>query len=148
MMSKASEVNKMIRLLYMSQAAHGITSEDVREIFQLAQHKNPEFGITGVLLHGGGMFMQVLEGSEQSVIQLYLNILKDSRHSHCHILVVTPMQERMFQDWAMGVIKTERDEFEHILDLQIQIMNEVLPQIFTETISGFLKRLNGLPSAW
>jgi len=59
----------MIRLLYSSQATQNITEQDIAEILEKSQKNNQEVGITGVLLYGGHLFMQVLEGPEQAVLK-------------------------------------------------------------------------------
>lgn len=64
----------MIRLLYSSQATQNITEQDIAEILEKSQKNNQEVGITGVLLYGGHLFMQVLEGPEQAVLKKYITI--------------------------------------------------------------------------
>ena len=51
----------MIRLLYCSQAKPDFTKETLDEILLISRKNNSTAGITGVLVHGGGMFMQVLD---------------------------------------------------------------------------------------
>jgi len=76
----------MIRLLYFSQAMNPISAEDVQDILQVSRRNNSATGLSGVLIHGGGLFMQVLEGPEQSVLRKYVKILDDKRHSNCQII--------------------------------------------------------------
>ena len=68
----------MIRLLYISQATQAISDEQVRNILESSRRNNPALGITGVLIHGGGLFMQLLEGPEEGVLRLYVKILDDT----------------------------------------------------------------------
>ncbi|MBK8384495.1 MAG: BLUF domain-containing protein [Candidatus Accumulibacter sp.] len=95
----------MIRLLYLSHATRGITDEQVQNILQSARRFNPLVGITGVLIHGGGLFMQILEGPEEAVLRLYVKVLDDKRHSDCRIIHISPANERLFQNWTMGIIQ-------------------------------------------
>lgn len=62
----------MIRLLYSSQARPGITEQDIAEILEQSRKNNLDSGITGVLLYGGELFMQVLEGPELAVLKKYI----------------------------------------------------------------------------
>ena len=43
-------------------------------------------GITGVLCHGGDVFMQVLEGGRDAVNALYNKIVRDARHHDVALL--------------------------------------------------------------
>ncbi|MCL6485560.1 MAG: BLUF domain-containing protein, partial [Janthinobacterium lividum] len=80
----------MFRLLYISRAAPTISDEQVQDILQCSRRNNPNTGITGILVHGGGLFMQVLEGPEQEVLRKYVKILDDPRHSAAEILYISP----------------------------------------------------------
>jgi|GEM_PF-4659135 len=48
----------MIRLLYFSQTTQPASSEAVENILQSSRANNLALDITGVLVHGGGLFMQ------------------------------------------------------------------------------------------
>jgi len=132
----------MIRLLYFSQATNIISDEEVQNILQVSRRNNSSTGMTGVLLYGGGVFMQVLEGPEQSVLKKYVKIIDDRRHTNCQIIHITPTDERIFEEWSMGMIKCEHPlEFEHILDLRNQRKEVVRAKVFTDVMHDFLQRL-------
>ncbi|MDW5418715.1 BLUF domain-containing protein [Iodobacter sp. CM08] len=131
----------MIRLLYVSQAASGITEEQVKDILKSAQQKNPATGLTGVLVHGGGLFMQVLEGPEQVVLRLYVKILDDRRHSDCQILHISPANDRIFEKWSMGIIESDPMQFQHIAELRARRLEAVLAKTFTDTMREFARTL-------
>jgi hypothetical protein len=131
----------MIRLLYVSQAASGITEEQVKDILKYAQQKNPATGITGVLVHGGGLFMQVLEGPEQAVLRQYVKIMDDRRHSDCQILHISPANDRIFEKWSMGIIESDPMQFQHIAELRARRLEAVLAKTFTETMREFARTL-------
>ena len=56
---------------------------------KVSTRKNVELGLTGVLVHGAEMFMQVLEGPENQVLSTYATILHDARHTDCHVILIT-----------------------------------------------------------
>ncbi|MFI3121601.1 MAG: BLUF domain-containing protein [Methylococcaceae bacterium] len=134
----------MLRILYFSQSTDAISDEQVQNIMTSSQRNNPAIGITGVLVHGGGLFMQVLEGPEQAVLRTYAKILDDQRHKNCQIIYITPTDKRIFEGWSMGVIA--RKDFlgiEQIMELRSQCRKEVIePKVFTNAMRGFLKILN------
>ncbi len=132
----------MIRLLYLSQAAPQVNEEQVRDILQAAHKNNPPAGITGVLIRGGGMFMQVLEGPEHTVLRQYVKILDDRRHSDCRILFISPASERIFDKWSMGLIESHPLHFEHIAELRSHRLEAVQAKTFTGVMSEFVRKLN------
>ena len=100
----------MLRLLYVSSAARSITNEDLSAIVDKARSNNPQLGITGMLLYIDGNFLQVLEGPEPQVRELFRNIERDRRHKGVILLVQEAADERAFPDWSMGYKCMTKDE--------------------------------------
>jgi len=94
----------LIQLLYLSKSAPDIDSTDLADILATASKRNRSLGITGVLCHKGGYFMQLLEGEEIPVLELYLKIVRDPRHSDPVIVNISTATEQMFSGWAMGAV--------------------------------------------
>lgn len=132
----------MIRLLYTSQAVPGLTAERVREILKSAKLNNASSGITGVLVHGGGMFMQVLEGPEHAVLRQYVKILDDRRHDGCQILHISPANDRIFGEWSMGMLEADPFEFQDISALRARRLETVQAKTFSDAMRDFVRRLN------
>jgi len=137
----------MIRLLYLSHAAQSISDEQVKDILQSSRRNNPALGITGVLVHGGGQFMQILEGPEHEVLRLYVKIMGDSRNSNCQIIHISPANERMFKEWSMGVIESDPMNFQHIMELRLRRLEAVRAKEFTAVMIEFLRRLTAAGDA-
>ncbi|KJV06389.1 BLUF domain-containing protein [Methylocucumis oryzae] len=135
----------MIRMLYLSQAAIGITKEQVKNILEVSQRNNTRLGVTGVLVHGGNLFVQVLEGPETTVLKQYVKIIDDRRHSDCRIIHISPANERMFQNWSMGNIESDPLEFQHVRGLLTHRLESVNSKEFAATMREFLKVLNSNP---
>jgi hypothetical protein len=132
----------MIRLVYISQAAIGIADEQVQDILRSSQRNNAANRITGVLVFGGGLFMQVLEGSEQAVLRLYVKILDDRRHSDCRLIHVTPTDEQAFKQWSMAVLEGEPLDFQRIGELRARRLETVQSQTFTNLMRDFVRKLS------
>lgn len=129
----------MLRLLYLSQASSALTKDQVQKILESSRRNNLALGLTGVLIHGGGLFMQVLEGPEQAVLRMYLKILEDKRHINCKIIYITPIDKRIFEGWSMGAI--DRDDvlgFDQIMELHHQRKEVVQAKVFTNAMHEFL----------
>lgn len=132
----------MIRLVYISQAVVGITDEQVQEILRSSQRNNSASGITGVLVFGGGIFMQVLEGPEQAVLRLYVKILDDRRHSDCRLIHISPADEQVFRKWAMAVLSSDPLDFQRIGELRAHRLETVQSQTYTNLMRDFVRKLN------
>jgi hypothetical protein len=132
----------MIRLLYLSQSKKNISAEHLDDILQVSQRNNPVIGITGVLIHGGGLFMQVLEGPEEVVLRKYVHILDDSRHDQSKMIYISRVKDRMFEKWSMGIIKSDMLEFQHITELNAKSIETIDANFFTDIMRDFVRRLN------
>jgi hypothetical protein len=132
----------MIRLVYISQAVVGITDEQVQTILRSSTRNNAANGITGVLVHGGGLFMQVLEGPEQAVLRLYVKILDDRRHSDCRLIHISPAEEQIFSKWSMAVLNSDPLDFQRVGELRAHRLESVDSQKFTALMRDFVKKLS------
>jgi hypothetical protein len=131
----------MLRLLYISDISAAGSGEQLENILRTAQKNNAANGLTGVLISGGNVFMQVLEGPEQAVLRTYVNILDDRRHGNCRLIYISPVSGRLFSNWSMGSIESNPLEFQDVTYLTAQRRETVEPAAFTAVMSGFLKRL-------
>lgn len=95
----------LVRLMYASRAAQGVDAEEMHALLRQCRANNPKQGITGVLCHAGGIFLQVLEGSRSGVNRLYNRITSDARHSDVELLAYDEIDERRFAGWAMGQVQ-------------------------------------------
>lgn len=94
----------LVRLLYASRAAGPVTPEIIEGILVQCRAHNPALGITGILCHGGDVFMQVLEGGRDVVNSLYAQIVRDPRHRDIAVLHFEEVTERRFAGWTMGQV--------------------------------------------
>ena len=135
----------MIRLLYISDAADGINEDAVNGVLKSAGKNNPPLGITGLLVYGGGVFAQILEGPEQAVLQKYVNIAADGRHHNCRIVYITTTRERIFKDISMAALEAQPMELEHIAELDARRQETVTADAFTDLMHVFFSRIQALP---
>jgi hypothetical protein len=98
----------LIRLLYASRASGPVTAEVVDSIVAQSRAHNPALGITGILCHGGEIFMQVLEGGRGPVNELYNSIVRDARHRDVVMLHYEEVAERRFAGWTMGMVNIDK----------------------------------------
>ncbi len=76
----------LVRLLYASRAPSPLSASVVDSILEQSRKNNPPQGITGMLCFSDDIFLQVLEGSRDTVCELFNTIVRDSRHHGIRIL--------------------------------------------------------------
>lgn len=97
----------LVRLLFASRAVDASPAA-IESILASARRHNPQSGITGILLHGSGVFLQGMEGGRQAVSDLYGTIQRDARHQDVVLLHYEEILERRFGGWTMGVVDVGR----------------------------------------
>lgn len=97
----------LYNLVYCSQAAPGTDASSVERIIETAQRRNPIDGITGLLVFGGGIFFQWLEGPRDNLTALMAKLRADPRHEALVVLSEgEEVRERLFPDWDMELVTT------------------------------------------
>ena len=97
----------LVRLLYASRATDA-SQPVIDRIFASARQHNHQLGVTGILVYGGGIFMQAIEGGRQAVSDLYGAIQRDPRHQDVVLLHYEEILERRFGGWTMGLVDASR----------------------------------------
>ncbi|WP_345410580.1 BLUF domain-containing protein [Actinomycetospora chlora] len=75
---------------------------ELEEIFELSRRKNGDLGLSGALLVWEDTFVQVLEGDEATVRELYARIAADPRHEDVVLLDADTVDHRVFGRWSMA----------------------------------------------
>ena len=150
------------RLVYTSKAAADFTPEMLTTISEHARAANLKRAVTGLLLCGGGRFLQLLEGNAQEIEKLYREkIAVDARHTDCSMLLSEPCSYRLFPNWSMGqLFLTEADNTADASWTKIcdEIAKEHPPRTLADDtavkyISGFIEHFGDeldhtIMSAW
>jgi hypothetical protein len=89
------------RLVYRSRATLPVNQDTVAAIVDQSMQNNKRLDITGLLLATRTHFFQVLEGSRESVNQVYHRIVRDPRHTDLVLVSYGPIHRRAFEDWSM-----------------------------------------------
>lgn len=92
----------MRRLIYRSRSVDAVAIEDLGGLLSDARARNRVSGISGMLLYGGGMFLQLIEGPAEEVEALFSVISGDARHADACVLRRDEVAERMFPDRALA----------------------------------------------
>ena len=123
----------MIHLIYISSATSWPSENDLKELLEQSRARNLRQNITGMLLYDNAMYMQVLEGSEKDVHDIYDSILKDTRNNGNVTLIEEEISQRDFPNWSMGFKNLEscspeelpgfQDVFGGKLDKELAVKN-------------------------
>lgn len=91
----------MYKLLYVSSTRREFPARELQDILNKARANNARLDVTGLLLYIDGGFLQILEGDENIVRELYDSIAKDPRHWDPKVLLEQD-GPRNFEAWSMG----------------------------------------------
>jgi len=76
------------------------------DIFSAARKKNAAAQVTGILSYRGGHYIQVIEGDNEIVDQLFSKIRLDPRHQHVTVLLDFEISQRSLPKWAMKLLES------------------------------------------
>ncbi|PPF33487.1 hypothetical protein C5B93_13740 [Rathayibacter sp. AY1A2] len=92
----------MLSLVYSSRTSAGFTDADLPALLAQCRANNERLGLTGMLLHRDGRFLQVLEGPDAVLRERMAVIAADERHAQLRTLLEEPIRERLFPEWSMA----------------------------------------------
>lgn len=121
----------MKRIIYASAASEDVDQATLDAILAAARKNNAVLGVTGILLFGNGVFIQVLEGEDDNVDRLAMHIEQDPRHNDFDILYEHPIERRAFGAWDMAYKILDKDS--------IAFLNGALAQSSGEELVEYLR---------
>ena len=100
----------LIHIVYVSFSNEELSEKDLETLLQEIRSKNEQQQVTGLLLYNDGSFIQVIEGSQQTIRDLFNRIRGDERHTNVVKLLEEPIKTRAFPDWSMGFRKISSEQ--------------------------------------
>ena len=91
----------LVAKTYLSQSKLDWTDEAIDELLERSKLNNATRKITGAMIYANGYFMQLIEGPQIAVDELYSAIEADPRHEVLSLLHNQEIKDRHFSDWAM-----------------------------------------------
>ncbi len=91
---------RLKQVIYVSEKTDA-PSNILTDIYDISQKNNSESGISGCLLIGSSSYLQLLEGPESAVENLYSKIKVDSRHKKVKKVFEQHIEEKLFSTWSM-----------------------------------------------
>ncbi|MGD1979879.1 MAG: BLUF domain-containing protein [Akkermansiaceae bacterium] len=96
-----ADLSAVFRLAYISRASKTLTPEGLRAIEEVSGQKNAKADITGILVMDSGRILQVLEGEQTRVTELFQRIARDSRHERVLQVAGGEQDSRLLNCWSM-----------------------------------------------
>lgn len=90
------------QILYFSNEAFAMNDGDLHGLRGESLTNNSLFGVTGLLLYVDRIFVQVIEGPDAAIGQLYTNIRQDERNKEVVEMFDRGIDARAFPAWSMG----------------------------------------------
>jgi len=100
----------VISITYISSATTPFARKDYLNLLQQCRANNTRFGVTGMLLHKDGNFMQVLEGEPVAVNRIFRSIGVDPRHSGVVKINEHTIESRLFHEWPMAFYNLDNSD--------------------------------------
>lgn len=95
------------QLIYVSAATARFTRQALSDLLLVARTNNTRLGVSGLLVHHEGSFLQVLEGEPTLVEPLFGRIERDKRHHRTLVLSRQLVPKHSFSDWSMGFVEAD-----------------------------------------
>ncbi len=95
-------MNKLSHIIYVSSTKNVLSEKALSNLLESFKSNNLKHGITGMLLYHDGNIMQLIEGPQDKIDQLYRNITADERHCGIITLIKEEISTREFGDWSMS----------------------------------------------
>jgi hypothetical protein len=93
----------MYQIVYCSKSKRLLSAADLHGMLSGFRAHNAAHRLTGILLHSWGNFLQLLEGEEADVIDVFGRIQNDRRHDQVALIDIK-LPGRMFSDWSMAFV--------------------------------------------
>jgi len=92
----------MKRIIYLSTATKLMSDLQLNNLLETARKQNFSKNITGLLIYMDGNFLQIIEGDDLEVNNLFNKISFDKRHKNIICVNDEIIEKRQFPDWNMG----------------------------------------------
>ncbi len=119
------ETYPIFRLTYLSTPVTPFNDADFDDIENKSIEANNARDVTGLLIMNGDRIIQVLEGREDAVRELYTKIEADDRHTVTKLVSEVEDEVRMLLTWSM-VVRRMNGIPPEVLEQFIQVYDELL----------------------
>ena len=125
-------MTRLYQLVFTSAATQALDVGELLEMLEKSRENNKKHGVTGALLYLSGVFLQVLEGPKDDILQLYELIQKDNRNKDIDPINVGPIEKREFKGWSMGFAAPSLDQVQDVEGFSVIRASDDFAQVCVE----------------
>ncbi|NQV78984.1 MAG: BLUF domain-containing protein [Alphaproteobacteria bacterium] len=132
----------MIQLIYVSASTGRLPDGEIAGFLAANRQRNKARGITGIVVHHEGSFLQVIEGKGDVVSALFDTIRNDPRHDAVALLSRKSIAHREFGDSSMAFVDTagKAGDLDGFVDFEKDLADMTLGESQARKLLGmFLK---------
>ncbi len=108
----------------MSYATHKLSQRNLLDLLHEARGYNSIDSITGLLILYKQTFIQIIEGENKKIQDLFSRISKDTRHNSIKVLLEEDVKERLFLEWSMGCLELQDPRLSFIPGVNTDLTTE------------------------
>ncbi len=129
-------------ICYVSTSNESMNTNELKQLFDFCTSKNIKQGISGVLLHNSGNFLQYFEGTKEEIKNLYYTkIKKDTRHKNIITIFEKEINNQYFTGYNAGFTSIiERNQIRNLkayLNL-LKYLDSSEMKMLSTTVNSFL----------
>jgi hypothetical protein len=112
----------LCRLFWASVPSPSFSAARINQIVSAARRNNSKHEISGMLLFTGAHFLEVLEGEDGDLADLWGRLKRDQRHCGLFRISDDRCAGRMYPEWKMGYLVDQE------VDVQIESLHRLQAQ--------------------
>ena len=141
MAQNISDAHILVSMTYVSRANQEISTKEIGEILQQAQHNNAANAITGLLVFKDNIFLQTIEGSRVQINHLLCLLIADQRHYDLQVLDTRELEHREWSRWSMNYVPVTKENA--AIYLKYSTTTEFNPYVLSfESVRGLMRDLS------
>tara|TARA_R110002020_G_scaffold211682_3_gene417941 strand:- start:814 stop:1227 length:414 start_codon:yes stop_codon:yes gene_type:complete len=102
-------------IVYISSAADSLTKNDIQDVFNFTLDWNLDNNISGFLVYKNQSFIQLLEGDEQVLKELFERIKNDERHCNIIPIIQQNLPYKSFEGYQTSFLVSNTDKLQREL---------------------------------
>lgn len=100
----------MKQIVFTCAARNPLSSSEILAEIASARAHRSALGVSSIVLHCGGVLLQVLEGAEPYVDRTFGELLADPRFAALRVIAMKPIELREFSSFALHFAEIPADE--------------------------------------
>ena len=119
------------QIIYTSQASEQFNKRSLLDLLHTSRGYNTIDNISGVLMHRDGYFLQIIEGEQDVIEDLFQRLNNDTRHKNIKMILDRSVERRLFSNWAMGCADFDEPELSMLPGIRTDLSN---PEVIEDLI--------------